>query len=118
MLGPVGPRCSGLVKIGGLEWGEDNAKWACGLGAAQPAAAANEECVVYSIGSHGEWGFEHGAPRARAPRCAHAPSQGAGIRRREQGRGRIPLPTPRRRRQSPRLDPLPSVTVTRCSLSP
>ncbi len=81
MMGPIGPVCKNLVRIVGKGWGNDNAKYVCGLpsaralapallSAAAEAAAAEEDCVIYSIGSHGEWGFEYGthrdAPRARS----------------------------------------------------
>ena len=84
MMGPIGPHCHSMLRILGRGWGNDNAKRACGLppaaapapalrrsAAAAAAAEEEEECVIYSIGGHGEWGFEYGAPRA--PRTRPAP---------------------------------------------
>jgi hypothetical protein len=86
MLGPVGPHCAGMATILGRGWGNDNAKRACGLpqsmppapallsAAAAAAAGEEEECVIFSIGGHGEWGFEYGAAAAARARGAAPPA--------------------------------------------
>jgi hypothetical protein len=53
MIGPVGPKCLDIE-----HYGEgDNEKRACGL-FNRTAGKTPEQCVIISIGSHNEWGFE------------------------------------------------------------
>lgn len=64
LLPPVGPPCAtGLVRIGSAAWGNDNDKLVCGI-----SSLKEEGCTIYSIGGHGEWGFEEGAVRDTACR--------------------------------------------------
>ena len=54
LLGPVGPNCSlPLQKFGKY----DEEKHICGLDEIQKISNQNE-CVIYSIGSNNQWGFE------------------------------------------------------------
>lgn len=61
LLGPTGPRCRTSIESYGKG---DEEKRACGLQQLQTlnqvnvAGEKNQDCVVYSIGSNNQWGFE------------------------------------------------------------
>ncbi|EKX52478.1 hypothetical protein GUITHDRAFT_133561 [Guillardia theta CCMP2712] len=55
LLPPVGPKCRAGMMTMGSAGGQDNEKRFCG-----PRALKRRDCVVISVGSHGEWGFEIG----------------------------------------------------------
>ena len=60
MLGPVGPKCPNMVALGS-ELNRDNEKWMCGMPDVTPdSSSGSESCIMISIGSNGQWGFENG----------------------------------------------------------